>query len=57
MIKLKLLAIVDKSEAVQSAVAALAPVAGNVWAELRGAVGDVGGSCKGCHDDFRVKKK
>jgi len=49
--------IVEKSEAMQTAVAALVPVAGNGLAELKSAIGDVGGSCKGCHDDFRAKKK
>ncbi|MCL4166497.1 UNVERIFIED_CONTAM: hypothetical protein GTU68_003619 [Idotea baltica] len=47
----------EKSEALKSAVAALVPVAGNGLDALKGAMGDVGGSCKGCHDDFRAKKR
>lgn len=31
--------------------------AGNGLAELKGAMGGVGKGCKGCHDDFRAKKK
>jgi len=36
---------------------ALTKVAGNGLAELKTALGSVGKSCKGCHDDFRKKKK
>jgi len=35
----------------------LSEVAGNGLDALRGAIGPVGKSCKGCHDDFRVKTK
>lgn len=50
-------AITEKANALSEAVAALVPVAGNGLDELQGAMGDVGASCKGCHDDFRAKKK
>ena len=49
--------IVDADKAFASAAAALAPVAGNGLAALQGGMGDVGASCKGCHDDFRAKKR
>lgn len=49
--------ITEKSKALSTAVAALVPVAGNGLDALQGALGDVGGSCKSCHDDFRAKKK
>lgn len=48
--------ITEKAEALNESVAALLPVAGNGLDALQGAVGDVGGSCKGCHDDFRARK-
>ncbi len=35
----------------------LSKVAGNGLDALRGAIGPVGKSCKGCHDDFRQKAK
>jgi len=50
-------AINEKNQALKDAVAALLPVAGNGLDALQGAMGDVGGSCKGCHDDFRAEKK
>jgi len=50
-------AITEKADALKTAAAALAPVAGNGLEALQGAMGDVGASCKGCHDDFRAKKK
>ena len=50
-------AIAEKGDALKTAVAALVPVAGNGLAALQGAMGDVGGSCKGCHDDYRAEKK
>lgn len=49
--------VIGKSEALVEAVAALVPVAGNGLGDLQGAMGDVGGSCKGCHDDFRAERK
>ncbi|NND92897.1 MAG: cytochrome c [Granulosicoccus sp.] len=48
--------IVEKSEALTSAVAALVPVAGNGLEAMQDAVGDVGGTCKSCHDDFREER-
>lgn len=50
-------AIVEKADALKMATAALAPVAGNGLDALKGAMGDVGASCKGCHDDYRAEKK
>jgi len=47
----------EKAKALSTAVAALVPVAGNGLNALQGALGDVGASCKGCHDDFRAEKK
>lgn len=49
--------ITEKSKALSTAVAALVPVAGNGLDALQGAIGDVGASCKSCHDDFRAEKK
>lgn len=49
--------VLDKFADLKKAVDALVPVAGNGVGELKSAMGDVGGSCKGCHDDFRAKKK
>ncbi len=45
----------DKGKAFLDAVAALAEVAGTGLGELRSVIGDVGQSCKGCHDDFRAE--
>jgi len=39
----------------KEAVNALAAAAGNGVDALKGAVGDLGKSCKGCHDEFREK--
>ena len=39
-----------------AAVNALAAVAGNGLDELKAKTGDLGKSCKGCHDEFREKK-
>ena len=49
--------IVDKAEALKEAAAAMMAVAGDGLGALQGAMGDVGASCKGCHDDFRAEKK
>lgn len=35
----------------------LAAVAGDGLDALKGAIGDVGKSCGGCHDDYRAEKK
>ncbi len=50
-------AIGEKAAALTEASTALLAVAGNGLDELKGAMGPVGKSCKGCHDDFRAKKK
>jgi len=50
-------AITEKADALKVATAALVPVAGNGLDALKGAMGDVGASCKGCHDDYRAEKK
>jgi len=49
--------IVEKSDALKTASAVLAEQAGGGLEALQGAMDDVGKSCKGCHDDFRAKKK
>lgn len=49
--------VVEKSDALKEATAVLASQAGEGLGALQGAIGDVGGSCKGCHDDFRAEKK
>jgi len=49
--------ITEKMDALKTASAALAPVAGDGLDALKGAMGDVGASCKGCHDDFRAEKE
>lgn len=50
-------AITEKAEALAPAVAELVPVAGDGVDALKGAVGDVGAACKGCHDDFRAEER
>lgn len=50
-------AIADKSKAMKMAVAALSSEAGNGQAALGGALQKVGGSCGGCHKEFRDEKK
>jgi cytochrome c556 len=50
-------AITEKADALKTSVAALVPVAGNGLDALQGAMGDVGASCKGCHDEFRAERK
>lgn len=49
--------IVDAGQAMHEAATAMQAVAGNGLDELKGAMGAAGKSCKGCHDDFRAKKK
>ncbi len=46
----------EKAKAMKDAVAKMATDAGNGIDALRAAMGPVGGSCKGCHDDFRAPK-
>lgn len=48
--------IVSKAEDLQAATAELRTAAGGGLDSLQGAVGDVGGACKGCHDDYRAEK-
>lgn len=50
-------AVVEKGEDLAVAAAALAANAGNGLDALKSSMGDVGKSCKGCHDKFRAKKK
>ena len=50
-------AIVEKADALKAAAADLIPAAGAGLESLQGAMGAVGESCKGCHTDFRAKKK
>ena len=49
--------IVDKAADLEKATTALAAVAGDGVDAIRANIGDVGASCKACHDDFRAKKK
>ncbi len=49
-------AIMDKSKAMTTAASALAEKAGTDLDGLRGAIGPVGKSCGGCHEDFRQPK-
>jgi len=50
-------AIQEKAEDLNAAVAVLTPVAGNGLDALKGALGDVGAACKGCHDDYRAERR
>lgn len=50
-------AIGEKSKALKTATAALVDEAGNGQAALGGALQKVGGSCGGCHKEFREEKK
>ena len=50
-------AIVEKADALKTAAADLVPAAGESLEALQGAMGAVGQSCKGCHTDFRAKKR
>ncbi len=45
----------DASQTMKDAVLALSLVAGDGLDALKGSIGDVGKSCKGCHDDYRAK--
>lgn len=47
----------SKGEAFKKATAVLAANAGSGLEQLQSSIGDVGKACKGCHDDFRAKKK
>ena len=45
----------EKGAAYVQAAKAMQTVAGSGRAEMAGAMGDLGGSCKGCHDTYRAK--
>lgn len=45
----------DRSQAMKDAALALTLAADGGLDGLRGAVGDVGKACKGCHDDYRAE--
>ena len=45
----------EASQAMKDAALAISLVAGDGLDALRGSIGDVGNSCKGCHDDYRAK--
>lgn len=47
----------EKAQALKDAAADLTLEAGEGLDALRGAMGAVGKSCKGCHDDYRAEKK
>ncbi|OED38802.1 hypothetical protein AB833_18260 [Chromatiales bacterium (ex Bugula neritina AB1)] len=49
--------IVEKGEALTKATGVLAQNAGNGLDALKANMADVGAACKGCHDDYRAKKK
>lgn len=49
--------VLEKSKALQQASETLVGEAGNGLDALQSAIGAVGDSCKGCHDDYRAKKK
>jgi len=49
-------AVDEKGKAFKEAVAAMAAVAGNGLSAVQGGAGALGGSCKGCHDEFRAKE-
>lgn len=48
--------VAEKGEALKTAAAKMAAEAGNGLEAVRGAIGGVGGSCKGCHESFRAPK-
>lgn len=47
----------EKAQALKDAAADLSLEAGEGLDALRGAMGAVGKSCKGCHDEYRAEKK
>jgi len=49
--------VIDKANALKESSAAVAAVAGDGLGALQGAMNDVGASCKGCHDDYRAKRR
>lgn len=46
----------EKAQALKTAAAKMATDAGNGLDAMRGALGAVGGTCKGCHEGFRAPK-
>lgn len=50
-------AIGENAQELKDAVAVLAAEAGNGADALRSSMGAVGKSCKGCHDEYRAKKR
>ena len=46
----------EKAKAMREAAAQMAEVAGNGLDAVKGAMGGVGGGCKGCHEKFRAPK-
>ena len=50
-------AITEKADALKKAAADLVPAAGAGLESLQGAMGAVGQSCKGCHTEFRARKR
>ena len=50
-------AVVEKSKEFKSAAAAMADAAGGGLEALQGAMGPLGKSCGGCHEDFRQPKE
>jgi len=49
--------VIEKSDALKQASAAMVASAGGGLAALQGAMGDLGATCKSCHDDFRAKRR
>lgn len=49
--------VAEKGNALKTASEKLAAEAGNGLDALKGAIGDVGATCKGCHDDYRAKRR
>jgi len=47
----------EKAQALKDATAIMSAEAGNGLEALQAAMGDVGKSCKGCHDEYRAEKK
>ena len=45
----------DKAQAMRDAAEGLSFVAGDGLDALRGAIGDLGQACKGCHDEYRAE--
>ncbi|PTW61627.1 cytochrome c556 [Breoghania corrubedonensis] len=47
----------EDAEALKMVSAELTPVVGEGIDSLRGSLGKLGGACKDCHEDFRLKKE